>query len=77
MEELKLAAAKNIADRLDDYVKAHNTTREVVAQEIGCSRTALYQKLSGNSAFTLFEGYKLSLLFGCEVSEFFSLAPSV
>lgn len=77
MGELKQVAASNIAKRLEDYVAENNTTKEAVAQSIGCSRTALYQKLSGNSTFTLFEGYQLSLLFGCQVSDFFSTSPAV
>lgn len=76
MDDLKQLAASNIAERLEDYVSEHNTTKEAVAQTIGCSRTALYQKISGNSTFTLFEGYQLSLLFGCQVSDFFT-APAL
>lgn len=72
MDDLKQLAASNIAKRLESYVAENNTTKEAVAQEIGCSRTALYQKVSGNSSFTLFEGYKLALLFGCQVSDFFA-----
>lgn len=72
MDDLKLVAASNIAERLEDYVSENNTTKEAVAQAIGCSRTALYQKISGNSTFTLFEGYQLALLFGCQVSDFFA-----
>lgn len=74
MDELKSMAARNISERLDSYVSENNTTRDAVAKAIGCSRTAFYQKLNGNSAFTLFEGYQLSTLFGCQMSEFF--APS-
>ena len=75
MDELKQVAASRIAERLDDYVAKHGTTREAVANAIGCSRTAFYQKLSGNSPFTLLEGYQLSLLFGCQVDDFFT-APT-
>lgn len=76
MDELKQLAASNIAERLEKYVAEHNTTKEAVAQAIGCSRTALYQKISGNSTFTLFEGYQLARLFGCEVSEFFTASSA-
>lgn len=74
MDDLKRIAAANISQRLEAYISEHDTTMFAVAQEIGCSRTALYQKLSGKSTFSLFEGYRLSQLFGCNVSDFFTAA---
>lgn len=74
MDDLKQVAASNIADRIEDYITENNTTKDAVARSIGCSRTAFYQKLSGNSSFTLLEGYQLACLFGCQVSDFFAIA---
>lgn len=74
MDDMKQIAAANISKRLNDYVAENGTTKDAVAREIGCSRTALFQKLSGNSSFSLFEGYALSRLFGCSVNDFFVTA---
>jgi len=76
MDELKQIAVSNISKRLEAYTVENNTTKDAVARAIGCSRTALYQKLSGNSTFTLFEGYQLAKLFGCQVADFFTEAPA-
>ena len=71
MDEYKQLAIDNIAQRIDDYIDEHSTTKEAVAKAIGCSRTALYQKLRGESTFTLYEGYQLAKLFGCQMTDFF------
>lgn len=72
MNDLRQKAADNISSRVNEFVTENGRTIESIANEIGCSRTAFYQKLHGNSNFTLSEGYKLSKLLGCEVAAFFS-----
>lgn len=77
MDELKQVAITNISKLIEDYVAENGTTKDAVARSIGCSRTALYQKLSGNSNFTLFEGYQLSKLLGCQMVDFFTETHAV
>ena len=73
MDELKQRAADNISSRIKSFIDERGLTNDEVAQEIGCSRTALYQKLRGNSSFSLYEGYLLSRMLGCSIEEFFTI----
>lgn len=67
--------AKNINAHVDLYIDAHEVKKEFVAEAIGVSRTAFYQKLRGASSFDAHEAYKLANLIGCTVDELLTTCP--
>ena len=58
-----------IKERIGAFLARTGTTREELADKLGMSRTALYQRLSGEVEFKLGEGFELAEILGCTVDD--------
>lgn len=58
-----------ICGHVDDYVNENNTTKVALAQQMGMSRSALYEKLDGKRRWLLDEAIELADLMGCELTD--------
>lgn len=65
-----------IKKRLGSYLLVNRKTKKEVAQCLGIAPSALCNKLSGRSDFTLSEGAKLSRLFNCALDDLVDKAPT-
>ena len=64
---------KDIKEAVDDYLDDNEMTKEALAEELGMSRSALFNKLRGSNELTLPEAYKLSRLLSCTLDELFAM----
>lgn len=63
-----------LQERVGQYVKASQTTMGAVADQIGISRSSLFNKLRGSNEFSLSEAFSLSRILGVSLDEFYQLA---
>lgn len=63
-----------LQERVGQYVEASQTTMCEVADQIGISRSSLFNKLRGSNEFSLSEAFILSRILGVSLDEFYQLA---
>lgn len=62
----------NLKERINEYTKAENITRDELANRLGISRGTLFYRLNG-SMWRIDEAAKLSKLLGLSLEEFCEL----
>lgn len=63
-----------LQERVGQYIEASQTTMSAVADQIGISRSSLFNKLRGSNEFSLSEAFSLSRILGVSLDEFYQLA---
>lgn len=76
MYTLKGKQMPTIKDAVDQYLGDNNMTKEVLAEELGMGRSALFNKLRGSNEFSLPEAYKLSRMLGCTLDDLYEMTAA-
>lgn len=63
-----------LQEKVGQYVEANGTTMGAVADQLGISRSSLFNKLRGSNEFSLSEAFNLSRILDMTVDEFYRLA---
>lgn len=66
----------NLSEKVGEYAKKNNETRDSIADKLGISRSSFFNKVRGSYEFSLSEAYKLSRLLGVSLDEFRELTVS-
>lgn len=63
-----------LQEKVGQYVEANEATMGAVADQIGMSRSSLFNKLKGYSEFSLSEAFSLSRILSVSLDELYQLA---
>nr|WP_314638711.1 helix-turn-helix transcriptional regulator [uncultured Olsenella sp.] len=64
----------SLQEMVNEYAVEHGITKDVIADQMGISRSTFFNKMRGTYEFSLSEAYALARIIGVSLDEFYRVA---